>query len=221
MSQRLIERNQANNLAGQAGGVIKAAFVNNSALSGGQQFAVAANPGQFSMNVDGRLVAIRTVRVTNRAEKGYVKAWFAHWNGNVYPSDSKFSDKASWLQPGESMELPVHVAIFCLGDFSNPDVPESRQRYADKIGGFHTKFQDKRMRTFLENVAAEIVGPPIFAPDLLVEVLDDRGRPIVDKISTFEHFFGEDAEYMYGPLTDEEKEIEAKEIARRFKTYAP
>lgn len=196
-----------------------AEFRNISAM-GLTRMASAAHPGEFFLRLsNGKSVPIRSVRITNRAQNGNIKQWFATWSSNFYPSTVEPMDKSTWLQPGESIDVPFYVALQACGNFlaEDKEFNDERDRYVSKVGGWHFEASKPGPRQNADLLNGNIIGPPIMAPDLVIEILDERGKTLVLPIDLQDYWFGERSSHVYSEPNPELAEYDRIETDRRLK----
>lgn len=136
----------------------------------------------------------RNVRVTNRAEKGERKGkpFYAVVDSQPYPPEAIREDKETWLQPGESMDIPREAAVAICGDCFSPnnlviDGPDIIRKYGD----FQFKAQNADGTITGKNIQLIPIGPPKHFPDLIVQQVDSRGRNVGPAISIYEKYISE------------------------------
>lgn len=135
--------------------------------------------------------AQKIARITNRAKKGYVKYFSGAYAGEIYP-DGATDDKTTWLAPGESITVPLEVALHLCGNFLRDDVVDKDEivkRYGD------WDYEPAPIAGFAGGRAPlNVIGPPIRFPDLLVVQIDQRGREMGEPVAIYDRYLG-DARY--------------------------
>jgi hypothetical protein len=120
-------------------------------------------------------------KITNRAKLGNVKVWFGGFDGEVYPEGAT-TDKRSWLQPGETMVVPIEAGLHFVGNVFDPRAPEAAQ-VIERYGGFELETQaDAPGR----NAPVRPIGGPIGLPDFIIEPMDGRNRLVGEPVSVYE-----------------------------------
>lgn len=124
----------------------------------------------------------RTVKITNRAERGYVKAFCGAFDGEAFPEGAS-EDNTTWLQPGESMTVPKDAAIHFCGNVWDPmaaDGDDIIRRYGD--------WQYESILGSGRGVTVRKIGAPMQLPDLLVVQVDQRGRELHEPIAVYDKY---------------------------------
>jgi hypothetical protein len=128
--------------------------------------------------------APRFWHVTNRAEKGHVKVWRDTFDGEAYPEGAT-GDKSTWLQPGESMTLPLEAALHFFGNIFHPALPDC-DHIIERTGGFE---METRASEPGRSPQTRIIGPPIGLPDLVIQPQDGRNRNIGEPVSLYDLYW--------------------------------
>lgn len=145
--------------------------------AGGVDRAVAAKSQQLPPEVDpGKIENLSpTIRIVNRAEKGPCakKGFIGVWNGTAFPYGADPDDADSFLQPGESMDIPREAALHICGNLWDAKLAD-KQRIISRYGGY--EYEDcgpvsGRVATM------KVVGPPP-VPDLVAIEVNGKGKPI-------------------------------------------
>jgi hypothetical protein len=126
--------------------------------------------------------APRFWKVFNRANLGNVKVWCGVFNGELFPEGSD-DDKRTWLQPGETMQIPSEAGLHLFGNILDPTLPDARD-VIERCGGF--VLEGKRRTEMRE--APRIVGGPIGLPDFIIEPTDGRGRVVGEPFALYERY---------------------------------
>lgn len=157
--------------------------------------------------------AQRIARITNRAEKGYVKFYSGTFGGQVYP-DGATDEKETWLGPGEQMLVPVEVAMHFCGNFLAEGIAD-RDEIVNRYGGWD---YEPIPITGVSGGRApmNIIGPPIRFPDLLVVQIDQRGREIGEPVAMYERYLDG---MRYNPRMRPESETRSVPIEERIAEF--
>lgn len=138
--------------------------------------------------------APKTWRVFNRAERGHVKVWMDSFNGEAYPEGST-DDKRTWLQPGESMVLPLDAGLHLFGNIflANSTDPaarktlvESARQIIERTGGFELETQAANPANHPE---LRVIGGPIGLPDFIISPLDGRERVVGKPVALYDVYW--------------------------------
>ena len=158
----------------------------------------------------------KTVRVENRAEKGYVKQWFGVVNGELYPEGARDDDPATWIQPGDTIYLPTEIALTLFGFFGSDGQKsmEERERVIKMFGDWQYEgipFEGSRRQ-----VSMHKVGPPPNLPDFILSFVDQRMKPLGEPVSLFDWCVGTKPRWH---VTKDKaiKERDAEELERRIR----
>jgi hypothetical protein len=117
----------------------------------------------------------RTIRIVNRAMKGPLKdqPFLGSFNGELYPDEVDSLDPATWLQPGEYMDVPKEVAFHLVGNVWDPTLPD-RMHVINRHGG--PQYQKPLGGKANPGAAAmTVIGLPLL-PDLVVGEVNARGK---------------------------------------------
>lgn len=127
----------------------------------------------------------RIIRIINRGKKGPMagKPFAARFNSEVWPEGADDHDPASWLQPGEYMDVPKDVALHIVGNVWDPTLPSKMdiiKRYGDvEYEAPPSGKSDPR------NASMTAVGPPPL-PDLVVCEMGRGDQPASAYIAVFD-----------------------------------
>jgi hypothetical protein len=122
--------------------------------------------------------------VTNRAKLGHVKVWRDTFDGEVFPEGAT-EDKNTWLQPGETMNLPLEAALHFFGNLFDPALPDCDQ-IISRTGGFEL---ETRAAEPARGAQTRIIGGPIGLPDFAIQPQDGRGRNIGEPVELYSLYF--------------------------------
>lgn len=116
----------------------------------------------------------QTFRVRNRAQKGNVKIWAAGFDSVMYPEGAT-DDRSTWLQPGETMMLPIDAMLHFFGNIFHPTF-EGARTVIEACGGF--LMEPKAAKINPNETPPRIIGGPLFLPDFIIEAIDGRNRVV-------------------------------------------
>lgn len=123
------------------------------------------------------------VKVINRAELGAMKGrpicLFA--NSQSFPMEADMDDETTWLQPGESMEVPRGVIVINFGYIFTGLVQEEKTKIIRGFGDYQylEANRDSGSRSLF------ITGPPLGLPDLVMVQLDSKKKETGPKIEIY------------------------------------
>ena len=125
-------------------------------------------------------------KITNRAEKGYVKHFRTSFDGVIYPDGADEDDNATWLNKGETMTVSLEVALHICGNFLDPKLPDKQDIIA-RYGGW--EYEGIRSEGLSGGPApVNIIGPPVGLPDLVVIQVDQRGRELGSPFALYDEY---------------------------------
>jgi len=180
-----------------------------------RQAKIASNPKEFDLASIAQHV--KYVQCFNRAEKGHVKTWCSSFNGRVYPEGAE-AGKHAWLKPGESMQLTIEEALHFFGNFFNPNPPRSLAvDLIERYGGFELEAK----REYARNDAPRIVGGPIGLPDMVVQPMNSRMKPVGNAIAIYDLYYNATSNLIRKP-TGKDPELQAEErelLLQRLEEY--
>jgi hypothetical protein len=157
-------------------------------------------------------------RVTNRAQLGNVKVWMGAFDGRVYPEDAT-DDKSTWLKAGEAMMLDLDAALFFFGNVFDPRLPDA-EAIIERTGGLELETEEKAPG---KNAPVRVVGGPIGLPDVLVEPIDGRLRPIGEPVAVYELYWGKlqrrGIMHRRSSKDPQQREVEAELLQQRIAEY--
>ncbi len=122
-------------------------------------------------------------RVTNRARLGNVKVWNGTFDGERFPEGAT-DDKNTWLQPGESMFVPIEAGLHFVGNVFDPRAPEAIE-VIERCGGFELETEASAPG---KNAPVRVIGGPIGLPDFVVECIDGRGKIVSEPVAVYERY---------------------------------
>src|SRR5579875_3666990 len=129
----------------------------------------------------------RTMKVTNRAEKGPCKGrpFLGSYGGVLYPEGADAEDEATWLQPGESMTIERDAAFHFFGRIFDPLMPD-KQDVIRMYGDYQWEgVPDSGLVGRIPKMRK--IGPPPL-PDLMIVQVDQRGREIGETASLYDRY---------------------------------
>ncbi len=122
-------------------------------------------------------------KVTNRAQLGNVQVWMDVFNGEVFPENADREDKRTWLQPGDSMVVPLEAGLHFFGNVFDKRLVDA-EAIIEKSGGF--VLEGKKQQS--DRSPARIIGGPIGLPDVIIEPIDGRMRLVGEPIALYEAY---------------------------------
>lgn len=170
--------------------------------------------------------APKTWRVLNRAEHGHVKVWADAFNGEMFPEGAT-DDKRTWLQPGESMVLPLEAGLHFFGNIflaNSPDpaarkmLVENARLIIERTGGYEVETQASNPANHPDY---RVIGPPIGLPDFIISPLDGRERVVGKPVAIYDVFWSLTKGIMRPRRGHEPSVIEAEKalLEERLQTY--
>jgi hypothetical protein len=161
--------------------------------------------------------AAKQVKLTNRAEKGHVKVFIGCFDGETYPDDADGEDRATWLQPGESMVVPMAAALHFCGNVWDPKKGDAEDVIA-RYGGWEMELIPAAGLPG-KTPPMNVIGPPLQLPDLLVVQVDQRGKEMHKPISMWDLYVsGKKFNALQRPAESARQEEYREERAREVAT---
>lgn len=161
----------------------------------------------------------KTIEVRNRAQLGNVKVWSGGFDSVMYPEEAT-EDRTTWLQPGESMILPLEAALHFFGNIFNPNF-ENAVAVIEACGGFQIEPRGE-MHPDAKNIPPpRIIGGPLFLPDFIITGKDGRGRVTFGPWAIYEAYDKLTRRLRRNPILQNQslKEQEAQLLEERLAEY--
>jgi len=182
--------------------------------------AIAKSVSQRNNAVEFSLANLpKQFEVFNRASLGNIKVWTRGFDSVSYPEGAT-DEKSTWLQPGETMNLPLDAVLHFFGNIFNPTF-EGAVAVIEACGGFLLEPRGE-MHADARNIPPpRIIGGPLFLPDFILTGKDGRNRAAFGPFALFEEYDKLTRRLRKNPILQNKalKESEAELLQERLAEY--
>jgi len=133
------------------------------------------------------------IRITNRAEKGYLKnrPVLLFFDGKPIGDDMDPENEGSWLQPGESIVVSKDVILGLFGNImfhKNPTaLPiDAKEDIIKRFGGWVYNGIPEAGLPPNVPVRLHIIDYPKNLPDLILQQLDQKARDVDEAVAIYD-----------------------------------